>query len=160
MRPGQGIWRGRLWRDASRSTDKHQLDTRFRRCNIPSAEWEVEYTDEFGTWFESLTEPEQEDIAAVVGALERGGPALGRPYVDTVSGSRHAHMKELRVQHRGHPYRILFAFDPRRCAILLIGGDKTGNERWYEEHVPVADWLYDERLETLRREAQRRGGIG
>ena len=65
-------------------------------------------------------------------------------------------MKELIVQHSGRPYRILFAFDPRRCAILLIGGDKTGNARWYEEHVPVADRLYDEHLDALRREARER----
>ena len=119
-------------------------------------EWAVEYTDEFGSWFEALTEAEQEDIVAVVGALERQGPALGRPYVGPLRGSRHSHMKELRVQHTGRPYRILFAFDPRRCAILLIGGDKTGNNRWYEEYVPIADRLYDEHLETLRREALER----
>lgn len=119
-------------------------------------EWAVEFTDEFGAWFEALTEPEQEDIVAVVGALERRGPALGRPYVGTLRGSRHRHMKELRVQHAGRPYRILFAFDSRRCAILLIGGDKTGNDRWYEEYLPIADRLYDEHLEVLRREAQER----
>ncbi len=59
-------------------------------------------------------------------------------------------MRELRVQHAGRPYRILFAFDPRRCAILLLGGDKTGNDRWYDENVPVADRLYDEHLVALR----------
>jgi hypothetical protein len=61
-------------------------------------------------------------------------------------------MKELRIQHSGRPYRVLFAFDPRRCAILLIGGDKTGNDRWYDEFVPMADVLYDEYLETLKSE--------
>jgi hypothetical protein len=61
-------------------------------------------------------------------------------------------MKELRIQHRGRPYRVLFAFDPRRAAILLIGGNKAGKGRWYEEFVPVADRLYDEHLETLRKE--------
>jgi len=65
-------------------------------------EWAVEFTDELGSWFEGLTEPEQEDIVAVVGALEQRGPALGRPYVGTLRGSRHAHMKELRVQHDEH----------------------------------------------------------
>ncbi len=59
-------------------------------------------------------------------------------------------MKELRIQHSGLPYRVLFAFDPRRCAILLIGGDKTGNDRWYEVFVPLADSLYDQHLETLK----------
>ena len=63
-------------------------------------------------------------------------------------------MRELRVQHRGRPYRILYAFDPRRSAILLIGGDKTGDDRWYDVHVPVADTLYDEHIETLKKEGQ------
>jgi hypothetical protein len=58
-------------------------------------------------------------------------------------------MRELRTQHQGRPYRTLYAFDPRRCVILLIGGDKTGNDRWYEEHIPAADRLYDEHLEEL-----------
>jgi hypothetical protein len=63
-------------------------------------------------------------------------------------------MRELRVPHQGRPYRVLYAFDPRRAAILLLGGDKTGNDRWYEEHVPVADNLYDENLQELEREGR------
>jgi hypothetical protein len=61
-------------------------------------------------------------------------------------------MRELRVQHRGDPYRILYAFDPRRAAILLIGANKTGDERWYETFVPLADKLYDEHLAQLKKE--------
>lgn len=61
-------------------------------------------------------------------------------------------MRELRVQIDGRPFRVLYAFDPRRAAILLIGGDKTGNERWYEINVPIADRLYDEHLEALKKE--------
>ena len=61
-------------------------------------------------------------------------------------------MKELIIQHRGRPYRVLYAFDPRRCAILLLGGDKTGDRRWYKKYVPIADHLYDEHLENLRKE--------
>lgn len=61
-------------------------------------------------------------------------------------------MRELRVQHEGRPYRVLYAFDPRRVAILLIGGDKTGNNRWYEENVPRADAIYDEHLGELESE--------
>jgi hypothetical protein len=119
-------------------------------------EWEVEYTDQFEAWWDGLSAGEQEDIDAVVRVLEQRGPALRRPYVGNIDGSRHPNMKELVVQHAGRPYRILFAFDPRRCAILLIGGDKTGNARWYEEHIPIADRLYDEHLETLRREERQR----
>jgi hypothetical protein len=61
-------------------------------------------------------------------------------------------MKELRIQHAGRPYRVLYAFDPRRCAILLIGGDKTGNDRWYETFVPMAERLYAEHIASLRGE--------
>ena len=60
-------------------------------------------------------------------------------------------MRELRIQHQGRPYRVLYAFDPRRVAILLLGGDKTGNDRWYEKFVPEADRRYDEHLESLKR---------
>ncbi|MEI8207241.1 MAG: type II toxin-antitoxin system RelE/ParE family toxin, partial [Kiritimatiellales bacterium] len=69
-----------------------------------------------------------------------------------ISGSRHGHMRELRVQHGGEPYRVLYAFDPRRCAILLIGGNKTGRDRWYESMISLADRIYDEHLDQLKRE--------
>jgi len=61
-------------------------------------------------------------------------------------------MRELRIQHAGDPYRVLYAFDPRRTAILLIGGNKTGKDRWYEQYVPIADRLYDEHIQALRQE--------
>lgn len=92
-------------------------------------EWDVEYTDEFGGWWDGLTEAEQEDVRASINLLRSIGPSLGRPHVDSIASSKHASMKELRVQHRGRPYRVLFAFDPRRVAILLIGGNKTGKRR-------------------------------
>jgi len=114
--------------------------------------WEVEYTDEFETWWETLTDAEQASIAAVVGLLEDEGSQLGYPYSSGITSSRHAQMRELRVQHQGRPYRVLYAFDPRRVAILLLGGDKTGNDRWYEEFVPVADRLYDAHVASLKRE--------
>ncbi|MBN1345640.1 MAG: type II toxin-antitoxin system RelE/ParE family toxin [Phycisphaerae bacterium] len=114
--------------------------------------WEVEYTDEFERWWNSLGEAEQDSIDRVVLLLMKVGPVLGRPHVDTIEGSRHSHMKELRVQHAGEPYRVLFAFDPRRSAILLIGGKKTGDKRWYDKMVPLADRLYDEHLNELREE--------
>jgi hypothetical protein len=92
------------------------------------------------------------DVSAKVMLLQRFGPALRRPHSGAISSSRHANMKELIIQHRGHPYRVLYAFDPRRSAILLIGGDKTGRDRWYEIFVPIADKLYDEHLAALKRE--------
>ena len=69
-----------------------------------------------------------------------------------LAGSRHANMKELRTQHRGRPLRTLFAFDSRRCAILLIGGDKTGDKRFYERMIPIADQLFDEHLQAIEDE--------
>lgn len=114
--------------------------------------WEVEYTDEFGRWWGSLAGAEQESVAHDVEILRSIGPGLGRPKVDTVKGSDFANMKELRTQHGGEPYRTLFAFDPRRCAILLIGGKKTGDDRWYDTYLPLADRLYREHLEQLKRE--------
>jgi hypothetical protein len=116
--------------------------------------WDVEYTDELGDWWADLTEAEQESIDSSVRLLEERGPNLGFPHTSGIEGSRHSHMRELRVQHEGRPYRILYAFDPRRCAILLIGGDKTGDDRWYEVHVPMADKPYDRHIETLRDEGQ------
>lgn len=114
--------------------------------------WEVEFTDEFEQWWGDLDEGEQDAIDRVVLMLMKAGPALGRPYVDTIEASRHPHMKELRSQHGGQPYRVLFAFDPRRAAILLIGGNKTGDKRWYDRMIPIADRLYQEHLEELRKE--------
>lgn len=113
---------------------------------------QVEFTDEFGRWWDELAEAEQDAIAASVRLLEELGPGLPRPHADTLKGSKHANMKELRTQCQGRPLRTLFAFDPRRCAILLIGGDKTGNDRFYEQMLPLADRLYDEHLNQLAKE--------
>lgn len=117
--------------------------------------WDIEYTDEFGQWWEGLTEAAQIDVDTVVGLLDECGPNLPFPYSSGVSGSRHSHMRELRIQHQGRPIRVLYAFDPDRTAILLLGGDKTGNNRWYKVNVPIADRLYDEYLE----EVEQQGGI-
>lgn len=114
--------------------------------------WEVEYTDEFGAWWDTLIEEEQDSIDAIVGLLESLGPALPYPYSSDVRSSRHGQMRELIIQHAGDPYRVLYAFDPRRTAVLLIGGNKAGRDRWYEEFVPVADRLYDEHIEMLKKE--------
>lgn len=114
--------------------------------------WEVEYTDEFGEWWDTLTGDEQASIDASVRLLEQFGPALGRPHVDTVKGSNFRNMKELRTQHQGRPYRTLFAFNPKQTAILLIGGDKTGDSRWYDKYVPLADGLYQAHLRELEQE--------
>ena len=114
--------------------------------------WEVEYTNEFGEWWASLTEAEQEDVAATAELLCERGPQLPFPHSSGIERSRHSHMRELRIQSGGRPILVFYAFDPRRAAILLIGGDKTGNDRFYEEMIPVADDLYDEHLVELRKE--------
>lgn len=119
--------------------------------------WDVEYTPSFETWWHSLDEEEQISVDAVVRLLERFGPALPFPHSSRATTSRHSRMRELRIQHHGRPLRVLYAFDPRRTAILLFGGDKTGRDRWYEDSVPIADALLDEHLDALRRKGHDRG---
>ena len=114
--------------------------------------WEVEYTDEFELWWNDPTEDEGVDVASYVEMLEVRGPQLPYPYSSNVKGSKHGHMRELRVQTHGDPFRVFYAFDPRRTAILLIGGDKTGDDRFYERMTPIADDLYDEHLRELKEE--------
>ncbi len=102
-----------------------------------------------GPRWEALGAEEKQSIDAAVRVLEQRGPGLGRPLVDSVVGSRHANMKELCVGR----IRILFAFDPRRAAILLLGGDKR--DRWqefYAQMIPLADQLFDEHLAELESE--------
>jgi hypothetical protein len=113
--------------------------------------FKVQYTDEFSDWFAALSEGERETIGAAITLLEDFGPALPFPHSSGIRGSRHRHMRELRAQHSGNPYRILYAFDPKRSAILLIGGRKSGN-RWYSRAIRVADRLYDEHLQDLGRD--------
>jgi hypothetical protein len=111
--------------------------------------WDVEYTDQFGEWWDDLSLEQQKQLAASVHLLAVRGPGLGRPAVDTVTASRHPNMKELRIG----TIRVFFIFDPRRTAILLAAGDKRGRwEEFYERMIPLADELYDEHLEELRQE--------
>lgn len=114
--------------------------------------WSLEHTDEFADWWAELDEPQQDDITSTALLLMELGPQLSFPHSSGIEGSRHGHMRELRVQSKGRPLRVFYAFDPRRTAILLIGGDKTGNKRFYEAMIPVADDLYDAHLDELRRE--------
>lgn len=111
-----------------------------------SAHWEIEVSDEFVAWYRALDEDELESVNFSVDLLERAGPQLGRPHVDSIKGSRIANLKELRVQHQGCPLRILFAFDPRRVGYLILGGDKTGDDRWYEKFIPIAERIYEKHL--------------
>jgi hypothetical protein len=112
-------------------------------------QWDGEVSDEFKNWYNSLNEDEWESVNTGVDMLTVYGPSLGRPYADTITGSRYPNMKELRVQHQGRPYRILFAFDPKRNAYLILGGDKTGDENWYKRLIPIADAIYAKHLNEI-----------
>jgi len=123
--------------------------------------WDVEYSDEFEAWWRTLTEDEQIEIAAKVELLEKHGPVLPRPHSDVIVTSKHANMKELRGRVVRHAHRselrVLYAFDPRRTAILLIGGDKTGKPNWYQEFVPLADRIFDQHLAEIARDTESEG---
>jgi hypothetical protein len=111
--------------------------------------WEVEVSDEFIDWYHSLNEQEGESVDSAVDILEEYGPALGRPFADTLKGSSYPNLKELRVQHSGRPFRILFAFDPRRNAYLILGGDKTGDSNWYSDAIRRAEAIYALHLKEI-----------
>lgn len=108
--------------------------------------WEVEVSDEFAEWYRALDDEECESVDTSVDMLVAYGPMLGRPDVDTLKGSRYSNLKELRVQHLGRPLRILFAFDPRRCAYLILGGDKTSDDNWYLTAIRRAEAIYAQHL--------------
>ena len=114
-----------------------------------SSIWEIETSDEFLSWYLDLTENEMESVNFSVDLLEQAGPVLGRPHVDTLKGSKIPNLKELRVQHEGKPLRILFVFDPRRIGYLILGGDKTGKDNWYDTFIPVAEKIYQRHLTEI-----------
>jgi hypothetical protein len=113
--------------------------------------WPVATTDGFDEWFANLDEDGQVEVMAKVQLLRLLGPRLGRPHADTLKGSRHSNMKELRANTSDQVLRIAFAFDPDREAILLIGGDKSGisQKRFYKQLMAKADELYDKHLERV-----------
>jgi hypothetical protein len=112
--------------------------------------WEINGTDQFADWYSSLTEAEQDAVIAVVEFLAEQGPQLDRPHADRIKGSRYHNLKELRPRGAAKNCRVLFIFDPRRQAVLLVGGDKTGQwARWYRTAIPEAERLYEEYLEEL-----------
>ena len=113
--------------------------------------WKVLSHSEFVDWLGRLYESLYDELFANFRLLEEMGPNLSRPRVDTVKGSKFKNMKELRIQHKGEPWRVLFAFDPKRSAILLIGGNKGGNERWYKENIPIADKRFEKHLKELEK---------
>jgi len=116
--------------------------------------WVVEIGDEFEPEFDALPEDVQTEILALSRLLQQFGPQLGRPRVDTLKGSRHASMKELRFSAADAEWRVAFAFDPRRKAILLVAGDKSGvsETRFYRELLRKADARFNAHLARLKRE--------
>jgi hypothetical protein len=125
----------------------------FHRSYIPFVEcWNVEFTDMFDQWWSELSEDEQVEINAKVILLQQHGPTLPRPHSDVIVTSRHSNMKELRGKVNQKQLRVLYIFDPRRTALLLLGGDKTGDPKWYEKFVPIADDLFDAHLKEIEKE--------
>ena len=118
--------------------------------------WEVDVTL-IADWLRSLDQTSYEQVIAALEVLRDRGPSLGRPLVDTITASRHRNMKELRPGSAGRSeVRILFAFDPKRMAILLIAGDKAGSwTRWYKRNVPLADDLFDKHIRALRKRPEK-----
>jgi hypothetical protein len=113
--------------------------------------WEVILHPEFDKWFQQLKEDEQDAILEDVKVIEAFGPTLGRPRVDTIKGSKLKNLKELRVRHTGEPIRILFAFDPWKKGILLVGGNKAGDKNWYKRNVSIAEKRFNQYLEEKGR---------
>lgn len=115
--------------------------------------WLVEFCDEFEPEFETMAEAVQDELLAQLRLLERFGPELGRPQVDTLNGSKHANMKELRFKAADGVWRVAFAFDPERKAVLLVGGDKSGGseKRFYKALLKSADARLDRHLSTLKK---------
>lgn len=111
--------------------------------------WDIATRPRFDDWYWTLSDSERASIQASLIVLADKGAQLGRPYADTLYESKHKNMKELRVQSGGKPLRVFFAFDPERTGIILCGGDKTGNKRFYKKMIPIADSEFDEHLEEL-----------
>lgn len=125
---------------------------------MEGVDWSVEFHPGFESWATGLAQGDKEALLAAIHVLQSEGPMLGRPLVGTVSGSRHANMKELRPGSTGRTeIRVLFAFDKARTAIMLVGGDKSTRwKTWYDINIPVAD----ERLDDHQRSLEAKPGKG
>lgn len=110
---------------------------------------EIAYTDEFEEWFENLDESDQDAVYKKVGLLEAQGTALGRPHTGSLDGTKHG-CRELIVQSKGRPLRVFYNFNPDREGILFIGGDKTGNSRFYKEMIPQVDKIWEQYMDEWK----------
>lgn len=119
---------------------------------IPCMEWQVLLDEEFEEWLGEQETDLRDEILAYGKLLAAYGSMLGRPRVDTIQGSKFTNMKELRIQWKGQPWRILFAFDPKRRSILLVGGNKQSDKRWYYKNIPIADARFAKHLKEMEKE--------
>jgi hypothetical protein len=106
--------------------------------------------DNFSDWLDAQDDTCRERVIAHLKLLQDRGPLLGRPYADTLKDSKLSNLKELRLQYKTEPIRILFAFDPKQQAVIILGGSKQGDNRWYDDHIPIAEKLFAEHLEKQR----------
>lgn len=112
--------------------------------------WEIEFTEWLEEHWEQLDEGHRIRVDASVGLLEQYGPQLAFPHSSGVEGSKFSHLRELRVQIKGEPFRYFYAFDSRRVAMMLCGGNKRGDKQFYERMIDIADRLYEEHLRNLK----------
>ena len=137
-----------------RQTPDNVLDIILSAYHIIRVSWVVEIGNEFKPEFFALQEDVRAEVLALARFLQQFGPQLGRPRVDTLKGSRHANMKELRFGAADGEWRVAFAFDTKRKAILLVAGDKSGvgEKRFYHELIRKADDRFDAHLARLKKE--------
>lgn len=119
--------------------------------------WDVKFHDTFAAEFVELPDEVKVEIAALTKVLQKHGPEYGRPRVDTLNGSKHANMKELRFDAADGVWRVAFAFDPKRSAILLVAGDKSGvnQKRFYKKLLTTADERFDGHLKELKQNEEK-----
>lgn len=114
--------------------------------------WKVVFDAEFKLWLRSLDKDLEKEISTLIDLLRKNGPTLSRPYSDTLKGSNIKNLKELRLKFKAEHWRILYAFDPIRRAILLLGGNKTGDPNWYKKNIPIAEKRFFKHLADLEQE--------
>jgi hypothetical protein len=119
---------------------------------IAAMPWSLMYLAEYENWRDGQEEGLQDEAAAQLDVLKKFGPTLGRPRVDTLKDSSLPNLKELRFFYKGAPIRILFAFDPKQQGVIILGGDKSGDKRWYKRNIPIAERLYAAQLEKQKKE--------
>lgn len=114
--------------------------------------YKINFAEPFKEWWDTLERDLKKALLKQIGFLEHYGPHLSRPYADTLHDTTIANLKELRLKYQNQPYRIIYAFDPKREALLLIGGNKASSKRWYKQMIPKAEAIFNAHLQALREE--------